>query len=218
MAAVAIPIHGFGDLQASSLHLDSESIWANIIRFNPIVRLFEFCAGILTARAYVGIRNSHAKLVGRGYLLYIPALFGIFVLLLLSRKVPYPLLHNGLLMPVNCLLVVGVALGGGPFARFLSRSPVVLLGNASYSLYILHTPIASWMAFVFSVLFSRKVLGIGWATVYLVLTIVISVVVFKKLEEPANRSVKARLRNRLLPKLASSDTGPGLPLARATRT
>ena len=51
---------------------------------------------------------------------------------------------NSALRPLNGMLLIGLALGGGPVARALSTRVAVYLGKSSYAMYILHVPILWW--------------------------------------------------------------------------
>ena len=68
------------------------------------------------------------------------ATLGIVGFLLIPR-LPYPVLHNGLLVPLYCLLVVGLARGGGLVGAVLRHPVLVRLGESSYALYILQFPL-----------------------------------------------------------------------------
>jgi peptidoglycan/LPS O-acetylase OafA/YrhL len=50
---------------------------------------------------------------------------------------PYPIMHDGLLMPLFGCIVLGLA-GENPLARALGVRPLVFVGEASYCLYLLH--------------------------------------------------------------------------------
>jgi len=62
---------------------------------------------------------------------------GIYTLLALGPLVPYPLIHDGLLMPLFGCIVLGLA-GQNPLASALGVRPLVFVGEASYCLYLLH--------------------------------------------------------------------------------
>jgi peptidoglycan/LPS O-acetylase OafA/YrhL len=86
---------------------------------------------------------------------------------------------NTALRPLNALLLVGLALG----ARALSTPLVVYLGKSSYAMYILHVPVLWWIS--------------RWsphmpAVVYVALVILISAVVYRYFEEPANRYLRPK--------------------------
>jgi len=50
---------------------------------------------------------------------------------------PYPLLHDGLLMPLFGCAILGLA-GENPLAYTIGCRPLVFVGEASYCLYLLH--------------------------------------------------------------------------------
>ena len=51
--------------------------------------------------------------------------------------VPFILMHGGLLMPLFAALMIGLS-GPNPIASVFSWRPLVLLGQASYCLFLLH--------------------------------------------------------------------------------
>jgi peptidoglycan/LPS O-acetylase OafA/YrhL len=193
LVVMAMSVHGLGDIFATSQPV--ESFWTNFIKFNPLLHLTSFCAGILFARFYILLRDSNHSLLGRGHILYLPGIVIGGTLLTFSPSIPHPLLHNGLLLPLYGCVIVGLALGGGPVARVLSHPVLTLLGDASYSMYILHYPVFAWLnAGPVRQKFSlSKMVGIGGMAIYLTILIAVSVLVFKTIEEPLHRLLKRRL-------------------------
>ena len=59
------------------------------------------------------------------------------ILLTLAAGIPYPILHDGLLMPLFGCIILGLA-GVNPLSRALGVRPLVFVGEASYCLYLLH--------------------------------------------------------------------------------
>jgi peptidoglycan/LPS O-acetylase OafA/YrhL len=51
--------------------------------------------------------------------------------------VPFILMHGGLMMPLFAALILGLS-GPNPIARVFAWRPLVLLGQASYCLFLLH--------------------------------------------------------------------------------
>jgi peptidoglycan/LPS O-acetylase OafA/YrhL len=105
-----------------------------------------------------------------------------------------PWLDSGLLAPLFMLLVAALTLGNGPVARLLSSTPLVVLGDASYALYILQEPVLIW---------SYKVPVLGklplpfFVPLFIVILVVMSVLCQRHFAEPArlwllgkNRGVK----------------------------
>jgi peptidoglycan/LPS O-acetylase OafA/YrhL len=195
--AIAWPIEGFGDVSASVHHIsDDASLAANLVRYNPLLRLPEFAAGILIARLYLTLRSQSHPLNGKGYRLYIPGLLVIALVLGQADQIPYPLAHNGLLLPPYACLILGLALDGGWLARLLSWRPIVFLGNASYSMYILHVPIQVWLLIFLRRGFSMEPHGLAWVMAYAAVIIAVSSLFFIYLEEPAHRWLRNALRAR----------------------
>jgi peptidoglycan/LPS O-acetylase OafA/YrhL len=91
---------------------------------------------------------------------------------------------NSALRPLNAVLLVGFGLGGGVAARALSSNVAVHLGKSSYAMYILHVPILWWY-----LRWSRE----ASAVVYLAVVIGVSTLVYRFIEEPANRYLRRRV-------------------------
>ena len=67
------------------------------------------------------------------------------VALACSEHLPFLLLHNGLLIPLYALLVLGLTQQHW-LTRSLSIAPLLLLGEASYSFYLIHFIFNDWSA------------------------------------------------------------------------
>jgi peptidoglycan/LPS O-acetylase OafA/YrhL len=193
LIALVSPLRPFGIAAATSFPWDANPFWANLISFNPLLRLPDFCIGILVCRVYYELRVRKSYLLGKGYWLYLPGILLEILVLSNANVLPLPFVQNGLLLPLHSLIILGFALGGGVFSRLLSTSPVVFLGNASYAMYILHVPILFWMNAVTERLFALKPSGVAWTLCYLVVVVSFSSVLFKVLEQPANRFLKMKL-------------------------
>lgn len=64
-------------------------------------------------------------------------LLGIFFYTGLVKRVPYLVMHGGFLIPLFSLLILGLA-GPNLFASIFSIRPLVLIGEATFALYLLH--------------------------------------------------------------------------------
>jgi peptidoglycan/LPS O-acetylase OafA/YrhL len=93
---------------------------------------------------------------------------------------------NTALRPLNGLLLIGLALGGGAVARILSTRVAVYLGKSSYAMYILHVPILWWCL--------RRTPEFP-PLLYIAIVIALSAVVYGAFEEPANRLLRNSLRD-----------------------
>jgi peptidoglycan/LPS O-acetylase OafA/YrhL len=119
---------------------DARGFWLSVLRYGPFVRLPEFVIGIVLGRLYLddGFRRASDASAALGS---VAALVTIGVVLALSPQIPYPLLHNALLAPAFGALIVCLASGRGALAALLGTRLFVALGEASYSLYLIHVPL-----------------------------------------------------------------------------
>jgi peptidoglycan/LPS O-acetylase OafA/YrhL len=95
---------------------------------------------------------------------------------------------------LNGLLVLGLALGGGVIARFLSTGTAQYLGQVSYSMYILHVPLLWWFGNRGPAVIGK--LQVGMALIYIVGIVLISMAAFEWVEKPANRAIRNWARRR----------------------
>jgi peptidoglycan/LPS O-acetylase OafA/YrhL len=141
-ACLAVPLaylaltHGAG----APATYESAGFWLDAIRYSPVVRLPEFVMGIALGRSWLDPR-TRGWIEERASVLSLAAAGVLLVTLGAGSRIPYVLLHNGLLAPVFAALIAALAAGRGPLARVLSTASAVALGEASYSLYILHVPL-----------------------------------------------------------------------------
>lgn len=152
----------------------------------PLVHLSDFVMGIAAACAYDLLKCAEVRV--RGAWLYLPGFALAAALIALPHTLPSAIDLNSALRPINAILLIGLALGGGAVARALSTRPAVYLGKASYAMYILHVPLLWW--------YSRYARGFS-AAAYFTLVIGASALVYSAIEEPANRSLRARFHRAL---------------------
>jgi peptidoglycan/LPS O-acetylase OafA/YrhL len=107
--------------------------WLQALKFTPLPHLASFIFGMVLAELDELIpREARMRLwLGVGG-------FGFtFFLLWLGGRIPYAVIHDGLLMPLFGCIILGLS-GQNPLARALGVRPLVFVGEASYSLYLLH--------------------------------------------------------------------------------
>lgn len=184
-----------------------EPPWLEALKFHPLARAGEFVAGVA-----LGLLDRRRALLARGGAPLAASAFAAVVGLIAWGGVPYVLLHNGALLPLLALVVLGASRAGGPVGRALASRPAILLGNASFALYALQEPLWRW---------ARRLTGaagepsgafvLGFAAVAVALSVAVSV----GLERPARRAARAalaragRVRLHALPQLARGERGSG---------
>lgn len=156
------------------------------IKFSPILHLHEFiegiCAAIITMRLTILQKNTLDRISVPMLLICFSAFAGF--VLLSPRLVTFHLfIHDGLLSPLFLAVIISMAFGSSLIHRLLSIRPIVLLGEASYGLYLIHIPLWHVM---------KMVPGGHSMTAYpgyLVLTLGMSVLGFLYLERPLRRFI-----------------------------
>ena len=129
------------------------------------------------------------------------ASLALFAVLTQAARIPYVILHDGLLAPLFALLVLALAEGKGPIARAMSTRSLTLLGEASYWLYIFHVPVAILFHKALAVVLSHAVPGLAGAqgaqladgsaakVAMVAVTVASSVVCFRTVEVPMRTRV-----------------------------
>jgi peptidoglycan/LPS O-acetylase OafA/YrhL len=161
-------------------------------QWKPIHHLSDFVAGIVAAKVYESLREgSQTSFEQRGYWFYWPALIAGFALIIHPQVLAGTIADlNTALRPVNMALLIGLALNGGWFARLLSTKFSDYLGQASYSMYILHVPILWWYTrYAFHKMGPAPHEMASLA--FLLAVILVSIAAFELVEKPANNALRA---------------------------
>jgi peptidoglycan/LPS O-acetylase OafA/YrhL len=167
-------------------HAGVPAIW------KPIHHLSDFIAGIVAAKLFEKITT-----LNQGYWLYLPALAGGIALILHPEVLNGSMADlNTALRPLNVALLIGLSMNGGWIARALSSRVSDYLGQASYSMYILHVPLLWWYSrYAFHKLGAAP--HTGAAVAFLAVVILASIVAFELVEKPANRWLRDWTAKRL---------------------
>jgi peptidoglycan/LPS O-acetylase OafA/YrhL len=166
--------------------------WIDLVRYNPVVRLPEFVLGMLLGHVYLERKRARAPSLAFSGL---PELVSALILVKLAFRPHdlYLVIHNGGLAPLFLVLILALAEGGGPLVRLLSTPAFVLLGDASYALYILHEPISQ---IVKHALAESAPAWLGSASFSLVITVVsvgASVLTARYFERPTRAWLRTAL-------------------------
>src|SRR5580704_1571580 len=180
--AVHTPIQGLGDLDRSSLLI-------NIVPL-PLLRIPEFLLGMVIGLKL--LRNEAAgQNAGSPWKVYIAVLGALLIL-----SLPLGVWVSLVTIPF-AVLVYELAIGGSVLAKFLSKSFMILLGSASYAVYLLQFPVRSWARVIFSHL-PEKLAHLGTPLTPLIL-VLFSILIFKFWEEPCRRALRSRFAAAKLP-------------------
>ncbi len=122
--------HPDGDLHPGRY---SDSAWMRALKFMPLQHMPSFLFGMALANLndFFPERSRWRLAIGLG------GFAALYTVLYFGAYMPYAFMHDGLLMPIYAMIVLGLA-GRNLLSRCLSLFPLVVIGEASYCLYILH--------------------------------------------------------------------------------
>lgn len=184
----------------SSEAVSSSASLMGVIKVNPLVRMLEFFVGVLACTFFMHIRSSVNKSVVYFTVLEIATLmlmiFGMYISLNLSKFLGWQGEFANVIFYYFdkigffwffALLIIIFAFGKGLLAKFLSLKPMILLGEISFSLYLVHTIVLKWYQ-INSEYFQNVP---EWSKVagYWLLSLVIAYLLHKIVENPCRKLI-----------------------------
>jgi peptidoglycan/LPS O-acetylase OafA/YrhL len=168
------------------------AFWLNALKFNPLARLPEFLLGMACGFLFLRSRRESKLALP----LVLGGIAALVVVVYFSAVIPYPILHTALLAPAFAAIVYGFALRPN-WGAILENRLLVLCGNASYSLYLLHSMIVGmYFHNTAGQLRYQSPLGV---LVFVLLAVSISALVYRFIEEPARRKLNPKRKAQLGP-------------------
>lgn len=177
-------------LKAPMLPAPESAAWFSAVSFNPVAHVASFLAGIVLN----GIARHPPK-----WLSALPNVAADFALGLAVAPIFVDfgelslLIHNGALLPVTGAYLV-LAHRPSISSALLGAAPLVALGHASYSLYLLQHPLLC--AFTHFTKTQQGITAAGF-TAFTLILIAASLVVHRRFEQPARAFILGRLNDRL---------------------
>lgn len=163
---------------------ETNLFWKNVLSFNPVIRLPEFLVGVFAGKLFLA-RSSEKRI---GTPLIITGLLGFSAVVLFAPQIPNPILSAGILSPAFAAIIYGAALQP-KWTSFLALPLLVLLGDASYSLYLLHSLVITRIYNSLSPWnWSLRAIGSLTAAIF------ISIIAYRLVEEPARRLLRPKTK------------------------
>ena len=173
------------------------AFWLNALKFNPLARLPEFVLGMACGFLFLRSRRESKLALP----LVLSGIAALVVVAYFSAVIPYPVLHTALLAPAFAAIVYGFALRPN-WGVILENRLLVLCGDASYSLYLLHSMIVGiYFHNTTGQLRNQSPIGV---LLFVLLAVTISALVYRFIEEPARRKLNPRRK----PQLGRMETQP----------
>ena len=108
----------------------------------PITRLGDFLLGVIAALLYRNRNAVHSRFEFRWVLGTYSAIALMVIMMILPDNLNSVFSWDALYAPVAFLLILGLTMAPRTIvARFLSSRPLVVLGEASFALYLIHIPL-----------------------------------------------------------------------------
>lgn len=167
----------------------------DFIYYNPLMHLNTFLAGLMVG---VLFQDKYANTTPSRYNNRLLLLTSVLIVVLLMIRPSIPIwigieidYTNGLIAPLFLLFIVLLARSQGIITTLLAAPSLVLLGEASYSLYILQRPV---YGIYHNYLAKHLAVSELWHFyIYLILLIVVSIASYKLFETPVRQWVNSRV-------------------------
>jgi len=114
----------------------------NFLFYFPLLHLNEFMIGNITGYTFFKLTNSRKNFD----LATIAVFFVLLIVLCLNVGVLY---NDGLMAVIFAPLILLMALNTGEISKIFSHKYLIILGEASYGIYILQSPVKRYCYFVF---------------------------------------------------------------------
>jgi peptidoglycan/LPS O-acetylase OafA/YrhL len=197
---------------------ESHPVDPDVLLFFPPLHVSTFLLGILLAKLRVHADRDQRpqKRAWTTWVLFTSVVVTCFALAVMvpSSMIESPtghtLIQDGALSPIFCGLIWVISDKTTPVSRLLSAKWLILLGEASYGLYLIHDPV---LHVTWPILFHAlrnvtwrefKVLYLLSFPVYLALCIALSVACYLWFEVPARKWIRSRFGSR-----PATTAGPG---------
>ena len=125
---------------AGPINRYSNQFWLRAVKLTPLPHVPAFLFGIALSRLNDRVRLSDVARFAMATL----ACSVILAILWQGDRLPFLLVHNGLLAPIFAVAILGLA-GQHPLTALLGAAPLVFVGEASYCLYLIHFNLWQWI-------------------------------------------------------------------------
>ncbi|WP_263380317.1 acyltransferase family protein [Granulicella paludicola] len=112
----------------------SGGYWLETLKYTPLPYLCTFLAGLTLGRLHEAAKMTSRSRAFVGLCGFIAVWFVAYHL---ADRLPYILIHGGLLTPLFAAIILGLG-GPSPLASVFSIRPLVAVGTSTYCLYLLH--------------------------------------------------------------------------------
>lgn len=112
----------------------TSTYWIKLLKYTPVPYICTFLAGMTLGKLQLTLRISPRRRMALAAAALV--VLGLFFYTL-AERVPYILMHGGLMIPLFAALILGLS-GPHAISNIFSWKPLLLLGETTYCLYLLH--------------------------------------------------------------------------------
>lgn len=161
--------------------------------YNPVTHLYGFLLGICLAKFYLFTNQHdrwHRRILQLSPVMLLASILTYLAIPVFAIPVPETLLQHGILIPLYAVAMLALCSGHRIIERLLARHSLVILGEASFALYLIHMPLAH--------ILRRPMERYGAIGIlaYLALAVGLSVLSFYRFETPSRRWIMNRFHAR----------------------
>jgi peptidoglycan/LPS O-acetylase OafA/YrhL len=176
------------------------SFMQSTILYVPILRMFEFLAGIALCavdRSFVQNRTLEQRRV-LSYFFLAGGSISFAAVIGVSSHITLISMSNGLLIPSYGMVILALVHARGWISHLLSMRPLVVLGESSYAIYLLHLPLWGYMTRVHAIDTLPR-----WL-LFIAILIPMSIASFFFIERPSRKAILQLVsaRSKITPKPA----------------
>ena len=110
------------------------TFYIRALKYTPPPYICTFLAGLTLGKLHLMLPPAPVQRFVSGTLSFIAILLFFY---LASPRLPYVIVHGALLLPLFCVLILGLTVPN-PLATVFAFRPLVILGEATYAIYLLH--------------------------------------------------------------------------------
>lgn len=181
-------------LMASVPGQEQQHFWIYVF---PVCRLFDFIIGILLFRLYRYLDIESAALKVNSF--QVVSLGGLLLFFFAKELVPQSFRYDLYYVLPMSMVILSFACPGGVLSRLLESRALVLLGEASFSLYLIHQLTIRYLNGANTLLLGFA--GPAWdftlAFVILSSSVGLSIFIYKYFEVPSTRFVRELLVSKI---------------------
>jgi peptidoglycan/LPS O-acetylase OafA/YrhL len=174
----------------------STGVWMRALKFMPLQHLPSFLFGMALGFLNEKIRPESRKRLAAGLI----AFASLYLVLCVGDRLPYVMMHDGLLMPLFAGVILCLA-GRNRIAWFFGLLPFIAIGEASYCLYLLHFNL--WTLLHDSHFLEKSGLIVFDPWISYLLLIVAALLTKRFIERPGRSWIARRLQPAPAPRLMS---------------